>query len=175
MDLSISRIYLGTRFEFSLEALPQPGQANGQQQTHCDEGKHCAAGEGNPQGIFVAHHNLFAIWLLEAGHGLDALADAFNDLVPAWALDESVQVDRQDVLHDETAGGYAEDVSQTTPGYQGRRHHSLFALFRRGEDGHEGSGKLESLADGGWAKDEEVQEIRPVAIETGKNRRSDEY
>lgn len=74
----------------------------------------------------------------------------------------------QRILHDETTARDTEHHAQTPPEDQGACDDGLLGVRGRGEDGHEGAGELEALADGRGEQDAEVGGLGEVAAEQGE-------
>ncbi|KAM9877779.1 hypothetical protein VDGL01_08154 [Verticillium dahliae] len=148
--------------------LPKPRQLHRHDQAPRHERHGDTAQKGQAQRSLVAQHDLLARGALEGGDRLDALADAGDDVGLGGPGDVAVEVDDEGVLHDEAAGGDAEDHAEAAPEDEGARDDGLVALRRHGEHGHEGAGELEALAQGVRHEDGEVAEGRPAALQAGE-------
>lgn len=69
---------------------------------------------------------------------------------------------------------YSEDGTELAPQDEGRGYHGLLPMLACGEDGHEGAGELEALADAGGDETQEVGEEGPAATHGGEKHRAEE-
>lgn len=138
---------------------------DGENQQHREQGKEGTADKGQPQRRLVTLNNLVAVARLQLQNLLDRSPHAAYHVLAVVTLDKDVEVVQQGVLDDQAAARDAEDHAQAAPQHEGARDDGLLGLGRRGEDGHEGAGELEALADGRGEQDEEVDGGGEVAAQ----------
>lgn len=75
------------------------------------------------------------------------------------------QTAQKRVLENQTGTSDAEDVAQGAPELKGARDDGLLGLGGGGQDGHEGAGELEALADGGGHETGQMGPEGPLALQ----------
>lgn len=152
----------------------QARQLDGPDEQDGEGGHGDAADKGEAQGSLVAADDLEAIGLVEVGNGVDRGPDAGDDGQAVGPPDMAVEVVDEGVLDDEAAGGDAEDHAEAAPEDEGAGDDGLLLLGRAGEDGHEGAGELEALAERRGHEGDEVDDGGQVAAQQAQAQAADE-
>lgn len=146
------------------------GQLGGHNEQVVDNSQTDAADEREPQSLVVAANDLLPVRLLELGNSLDRRPDAGNHALPLRAPDIHTEVMHERILHDEAARRHAEDHAEAAPQDEGAGDDGLLGLRRAREDGEEGAGELEALAERRGDEDEQIRGSGEVAAEEAQAR-----
>lgn len=108
---------------------------------------------------------MFPVRLFQLSDGLNGCSDSPDNFQLVVAADKFIKVVHQPVLDDEAAQRNTEHQTQAPPEDERAGDDGLLGLLAAREDGDEGAGELEPLADGLGDEHEEVDDFGHAAAE----------